>query len=52
LNNKAILCDVISIESLNQNSTTDSLLSPVQLFNKVDDAKYSTIRTNQKEIVR
>ncbi|CAG8598868.1 1512_t:CDS:2, partial [Funneliformis mosseae] len=51
LNNKTIPCDMISIESLNQNSSTDLLLSLVQLFNKADDAKYDAIRTNQKEIL-
>ncbi|PKC56202.1 hypothetical protein RhiirA1_474340 [Rhizophagus irregularis] len=52
LSNKATPCDVISIESLNQNSSTDLLLSLAQLFDKADDAKYGTIRTNQKEILR
>ncbi|RIA88677.1 hypothetical protein C1645_825964 [Glomus cerebriforme] len=46
---KATPCDVISI---NQNSSTDLLLSLVQLFDKADDAKYGTIRANQEEILR
>ncbi|CAB4390086.1 unnamed protein product [Rhizophagus irregularis] len=49
---KAIPCDVISIESLNQNSSTDSLLSLAQLFDKADDAEYGAIRANQEEILR
>ncbi|CAG8779697.1 22057_t:CDS:2, partial [Rhizophagus irregularis] len=49
---KAIPCDVISIENLNQNSSTDSLLSLAQLFNKADDAEYGAIRANQEEILR
>ncbi|CAG8816854.1 13391_t:CDS:2, partial [Gigaspora margarita] len=50
--NKAIRHDVISIESLNQNSSTDSLLSLAQLFDKADDAEYGAIRANQEEILR
>jgi hypothetical protein len=49
---KATPCDVISIESLNQNSSTDSLLSLAQLFDKADDAEYGAIRANQEEILR
>ena len=49
---KTIPCNVISIESLNQNSSTDSLLSLAQLFNKADDAEYGAIRANQEEILR
>ena len=49
--NKATPYDIISIESLNQNSSTNSLLFLVQLFNKADDAEYDTIHTNQKEIL-
>ena len=49
---KAIPCDVISIESLNQNSSTDSLLSLAQLFDKADDAEYGAIHANQEEILR
>ncbi|CAB4413399.1 unnamed protein product [Rhizophagus irregularis] len=49
---KTIPCDVISIESLNQNSSTDSLLSLAQLFDKADDAEYGAIRANQEEILR
>ncbi len=45
---KTIPCDVISIESLNQNS----LLSLAQLFDKADDAEYGAIRANQEEILR
>src|SRR2546423_4498819 len=48
---KAIPCDVISIESLNQNSSTDSLLSLAQLFDKADDAEYGAICANQEEIL-
>ncbi|CAG8479991.1 11098_t:CDS:2 [Dentiscutata erythropus] len=48
---KTIPCDVISIESLNQNLSTDSLLSLAQLFNKADDAEYGAIRANQEEIL-
>ncbi|CAB4428520.1 unnamed protein product [Rhizophagus irregularis] len=49
---KAIPCDMISIESLNQNSSTDPLLSLAQLFDKADDAEYGAIRANQEEILR
>ena len=49
---KAISCDVILIESLNQNSSTDPLLSLAQLFDKADDAEYGAIRANQEEILR
>src|SRR3989337_2296630 len=49
---KTIPRDVISIESLNQNSSTDSLLSLAQLFDKADDAEYGAIRANQEEILR
>ena len=49
---KAIPCDVISIEGLNQNSSTDPLLSLAQLFDKADDAEYGAIRANQEEILR
>ncbi|CAG8749520.1 13791_t:CDS:2, partial [Dentiscutata erythropus] len=42
-NDKATPCDVISIESLCQNSSIDSLLSLVQLFDKADDAEYGAI---------
>ncbi|RIA90410.1 hypothetical protein C1645_737877 [Glomus cerebriforme] len=49
---KANPYDVISIENLNQNSSTDSLLSLAQLFDKADDAEYGAIRANQKEILR
>ncbi|GES94916.1 hypothetical protein GLOIN_2v1791032 [Rhizophagus clarus] len=48
---KAIPYDVILIESLNQNSSTDLLLSLVQLFNKMDDTEYDTIYANQEEIL-
>ncbi|GBB85903.1 hypothetical protein RclHR1_12340007 [Rhizophagus clarus] len=47
---KAILCDMISIESLNP--STDPLLSLAQLFDKADDAEYGAIRANQEEILR
>ena len=50
--NKTIPCDVISIESLNQESSTDPLLSLAQLFDKADDAEYGAIRANQEEILR
>ncbi|GES87681.1 hypothetical protein GLOIN_2v1735823 [Rhizophagus clarus] len=43
---------MISIESLNQNSSTDPLLSLAQLFDKADDAEYGAIRANQEEILR
>src|ERR1043165_8588127 len=43
---------MISIESLNQISSTDSLLSLAQLFDKADDAEYGAIRANQEEILR
>ena len=46
---KAISCDVISIENLNP--STDSLLSLAQLFDKADDAEYGAIRANQEEIL-
>ncbi|RGB21698.1 hypothetical protein C1646_777474 [Rhizophagus diaphanus] len=49
--NKTIPCDVISIESLDQNSSTDSLLSLAQLFDKADDAEYGAIHANQEEIL-
>ncbi|CAG8751462.1 26076_t:CDS:2, partial [Dentiscutata erythropus] len=49
---KATSCDVISIESLNQNSSTDSLISLAQLFDKADDAEYGAIRANQEEVLR
>ncbi|RGB22120.1 hypothetical protein C1646_76756 [Rhizophagus diaphanus] len=49
---KAIPCGVISIESLNQNSSSDSLLSLAQLFDKADDAEYGAICANQEEILR
>jgi hypothetical protein len=52
LSDKAIPCDVISIESLNQNSFTNPLLSLAQLFDKADDAEYGAIRVNQEEILR
>ncbi|RIA93865.1 hypothetical protein C1645_735220 [Glomus cerebriforme] len=51
LSDKAIPCDMISIKSLNQFSSTDSLLSLAQLFNKADDAEYGTIHANQEEIL-
>ncbi|CAG8824259.1 10258_t:CDS:2, partial [Dentiscutata erythropus] len=37
--------------SLNQNSSTDSLISLAQLFDKVDDAEYGAIRANQEEVL-
>ncbi|CAG8626928.1 14834_t:CDS:2 [Cetraspora pellucida] len=46
---KATPCDVISIESLNQNLSTDSLISLAQLFDKADDAEYNAIHANQEE---
>ncbi|RIB14273.1 hypothetical protein C2G38_1668804 [Gigaspora rosea] len=49
---KATPCDVIPIESLNQNSSTDSLISLAQLFDKADDAEYGAIRANQEEVLR
>ncbi|RGB21364.1 hypothetical protein C1646_778238 [Rhizophagus diaphanus] len=49
---KPIPYNVISIESLNQNSSTDSLLSLAQLFDKADDAEYGAICANQEEILR
>ncbi|RGB32657.1 hypothetical protein C1646_789953 [Rhizophagus diaphanus] len=49
---KAISCAVISIESLNQNSSSDLLLSLAQLFDKADDAEYGAIYANQEEILR
>src|SRR5581483_8790541 len=49
---KAVPCDMISIESLNQNLSTDPLLSLAQLFDKADDAEYGAIRANQEEILR
>ncbi|CAG8704968.1 563_t:CDS:2 [Cetraspora pellucida] len=50
-NDKATPCDVISIESLCQNSSIDSLLSLAQLFDKADDAEYGAICANQEEIL-
>ncbi|RIA83482.1 hypothetical protein C1645_880467 [Glomus cerebriforme] len=50
--NKVTLCDVISIENLNQDLSTDSLLSLAQLFDKADDTKYDKIGENKaKEII-
>ncbi|GES89725.1 hypothetical protein GLOIN_2v1735823 [Rhizophagus clarus] len=52
LSDKAIICDIILIESLNQNSSTDPLLSLAQLFDKADDTEYGAIQANQEEILR
>ncbi|GBC10468.1 hypothetical protein RclHR1_09650010 [Rhizophagus clarus] len=49
LSDKAIPCNMISIESLNP--STDPLLSLAQLFNKADNAEYGAIKANQEEIL-
>jgi len=48
---KAIPCNVISARDLSQNSSTNSLLSLVQLFDKADNTKYDAICANQEEIL-